>query len=176
MKVKILLFLCIMILILSSCGAKEADNIATPDFPVDPDKILVGADGYEKEILPESEEYNKIVALINERVNKSEKFGKMLLDAHDPDSEKHLSYELRESEVFVEFIYNESNPQNIGILKSGEEKPEEINVNRIFFSLTRTYHDCFFIGKDAEYKDAITIGPLADNTELITYVRDLVTP
>ena len=43
MKVKILLFLCIMILILSSCGAKEADNIATPDFPVDPDKILVGA-------------------------------------------------------------------------------------------------------------------------------------
>lgn len=165
-----------MILVLSSCGAKEADNTTTPDFPVDPDKILIGADGYEKEVLPESEEYNKIIALIKERVNKSEELGKMLLDAHDPDSGKHLSCELRESEVFVEFIYNECTPQKFGALRSGDEKAEEINVHRIFFSLTRTYHDCFFIGKDADYKEAITIGPLADNTELITYVRDLVTP
>ena len=176
MKVKVLICSLIMILILSSCGARDADNTTTPDFPVDPDKILVGADGYEKEISPESEEYNKILALIKERANKSEELGKMLLDAHDPDSGKHLSYELRESEVFVEFIYDECKSQNFDLLQSGSVTTEEINVNRIFFSLTRTYHDCFFIGKDAEYKDAITIGPLADNTELITYVRDLVTP
>ena len=175
MKAKFLAFLLVIsIFVLSSCGTDDITGQSVANFPLDPDKIIVGTNGAEKEYLPDDMEYNEIISLINERFIKSERFDRAALDAYDPDSGMHLSFDLRDRETFVEFVYNECTVQRLNMLQSGGSiTTEEINVSRVFFSLTRDYHDCFFIGKDANYDTSETLGILADNTTLITYVNNL---
>ncbi len=172
MKIKSLICLFMLaVLVFSSCGAKEPDNM----FPVKPDKIIVGSGGVEKEFLPGDKDFDKILSYVRERADKSEDFGELLLAAHDPASGKHLSYEFRESETFVEFIYDECKGQSFNMSTSANSSvKEEKEVKRVFFSLTGEYHDCFFYSKDDNYKSTVTLGTLTDNTELITYVRELI--
>ena len=172
LKIKSLICLLMLaILVLTSCGAKEPDNT----FPVKPDRIIVGTGGTEKEILPGDKSFDKIVSFVRERTDKSEAFGVLLLEAYDLDTGKHMSYELRESQTFVELIYDECKGQIFNMSQSGGgSAEEEKEIKRIFLSLTGDYHDCIFIGKDDNYESSATLGLLTDNTELITYVSELV--
>lgn len=184
LKNKHLIFsLLLTLLLLITCSCKSANEIKDQEEPPEsssvilcaPDKITVGANGIERELFPDDEEYTKIVSFINERVTKSGGFLVAALAAHDPETEKHLSYELRKSETFVEFVYNECKPQKLNMLQAGGSfTTEEYDIQRIFFPLTRDYHDSFFVSKDADYVNTTTLGSLVDKTELITYVRDLV--
>lgn len=165
--------------ILCSCGKNQTsgDNepSSAPEFPVAPDKIIIGVKGEESELTPEDEAFDKIMSKIRERKEKDDRFDAMLLDAYDPYTGEHLSRELKKSETFVEFIYNECRSQKFNKVEPyGEKSDWEIDVQRIFFSLSGEYHDCFFIGSDADYKTATTLGMLADDTSLVVYVRDLV--
>ncbi len=176
LRIKHLLCLLIVgVLVLSSCGEKAVDSVTASQFPASPDKIVVGVNGDEKELVPDDKACDDIVAQINERISKSGGFSQAALDTLDHDSGKHLSFELRDSEAFVEYIYNEGAPQMIDMLQpGGVVVAEEINVHRVFFSLTRDYHDCFFVGEDSDYVKSATFGPLVDNTALITYINDLI--
>lgn len=161
----------IAVLILPSCGEKVPDD----KFPMVPDKIIVGTGGNEKEILPDDGAFDKIVSYVRKRAEKSDAFGVLRLYAYEPMTEIHLSNGLRESETFVEFIYDESKGQILNMKQSGGgSADEEKQIKRIFLSLTGEYHDFIFIGKDDEYKSSVTFGSLTDSTELITYVNDLV--
>ncbi len=174
------LLICVLVLLMmlfNSCGTKGTKEPTTDlhRFPVVPDSIIVGVKGDTIELLPESEAFNKIVSSINERANKSDNFGVLMLATRNPESGEHLSYELRQSETFVEFIYNECKPQSFNMIQSGGgTKTEEMELQRLFFALSGQYHNCIFIGEDEEYKKGTTIGSLVDKTDLITYVRDLV--
>ena len=175
MKNRFLLFIVISVIVLSSCGSTENDISNTSDFPINPDKIIIGADGQQKEILPQDKAYSEIVSLITERIKKSDKLDSASLDDHDTDSGKHLSFELQKNETYVEFVYNECVLQKFDMLQNGGTvTAKAINVQCVFFSLTGEYHNCFFVGKDADYEDSITIGPLADNTTLITYIKEML--
>lgn len=161
----------VAVFVLSSCGAKKPDN----KFPAKPDKIIVGSGGAEKEIMPGDKAFDEIVSFVSERANKSEAFGTLRLAVHDSETDKHLSYELRKSETFVELIYDECRGQILNMSQSGGgSADEEVEIKRIFLSLTGQYHDCIFIGKDDEYTGDYTLGFLTDSTELITYVNELV--
>lgn len=174
-KKLLLCMFAVSIVLLSSCGSNETDTINTSEFPVDPDKIIVGTVGSEKEILRDDKEYNEILSQVKERIKDSEALDAARLDDHDPETNEHLSFEIRENEVFIEFVYNESKVQKFEMLESGGKTvAKEINVHRIFFPLTGNYHDCFFIGKDAGYKETITLGKLAEKAELVTYISNLV--
>ncbi len=152
-------------------AAKKPDNA----FPAEPDKIIVGSDGVEKEILPGEKAYKKIVSYVRERADKSDAFGTLLLDAYDFETREHFSYRLRESETFVEFIYDECKGQTFNMMQSGGgSADEEKEIKRIFLSLTGEEHNDIFISHDDEYKSSATLGLLTDSTELITYVNDLV--
>lgn len=144
-------------------------------FPEKPDKIIAGTGGVEKEILPGDKAFDKIVSFVRERAGKSDAFGVLRLAVHDPETEKHLSYELRESETFVELIYDECKEQSFNMMQSGGgSAEEEKEIKRIFLSLTGEEHNDIFISHDDEYKSAATLGSLTDVAELITYVNDFV--
>ena len=118
---------------------------------------------------------SKIVSFIQERVERSEGFLVASLAAVDPESGKHLSSELRKTETFVEFVYDEGNLQAIPMKQAGGEiAEEEVSACRIFFPLTREYHRSFFVGANEDYTKSVTFGILPDKTELISYVCDLI--
>lgn len=162
-------------LLFSSCRTNgDIDGSdGTPEFPKTPDKIVVGYDGQEKEILSGSDEFDRIVSGIGEREDKSGAFGTLNLLAKGLDG-LHLSYEIRERETFVEFVYTEAAPQGFKMAQAGgESEIKDIDVKKIFFPLSGSYHDIIFIGNDAEYDSYTSLGPLTDNTSLTTYVREL---
>lgn len=172
MKIKSLICLFFLAVIAFTSCKKEAPDAA---FPMTPDKIIVGTGGNEKEILPDDGAFDEIISKIKERVKKSAGFSTAALAAYDPETGKHLSYGQRESETFVEFIYDECKTQEIDMLKPGPEAASrDIDVHCIFFPLTGECHGEFFVGDDLYYKSAATLGILADSTELITYVNSLV--
>lgn len=177
MKIKIFSCLIALLLLLCSCGT---DSVSTEvegesSFFVSPDKIIIGANGEEKELLPGDKAFEDVLTGINARAESVEKFGAMLLAAYNYDIGKHLSAELREVEVFVEFIYNDVNMQSFMMVQSGGGSAlEDKEVSRMFFALTGEYHKEFFVAKDADYKQSTTLGSLHDNTSLITYIRDLI--
>ena len=177
MRIKRIMCLCVaFVFVFCSCGTKGKDTPKTKsEFPVNPDILILGNGGNEVEFMSDDKEYSEIISLIKERTEKSDGFAVASLDAYDFESGEHMSRELRKNETFVEFVYNECKPQSFAMSKAGGGiEVEEFDVRRIFFSLTRDYHDCFFIGEDDDYKNSTTLGPLVDNTTLITYVRDLV--
>lgn len=165
--------------ILCSCGKNQTsgynESSSAPEFPVAPDKIIIGVKGEEAELTPEDEAFDKIMSKIRERKEKDDGFDALRLAVHDPETGEHKSRGLKKSETFVEFIYDECKPQKFNKAEPyGETSDWEIDVQRIFFSLSGEYHNCFFIGSDADYKTAATLGILADDTSLVVYVRDLV--
>lgn len=183
LRIKRLMCLCVVfVFVFCSCGTNGKDGRNTEsefsvnsEFPVNPDILILGNGGIEMEFELNDKEYSEIISLVKERIKKSDGFAVASLDAYDFESGKHLSHELRKNETFVEFVYNECKPQSFAMSQAGGGiEAEEFNVQRIFFSLTRDYHDCFFIGADDDYVNSTTLGVLVDKTELITYVRDLV--
>lgn len=163
--------LALLVISLFSCGTKAG----APYFPAVPDKIVVGVKGEEVELLPGDKAFDEVVSALRGREDKAEGFDTLLLLAEDPQTGKHMSYELRESETFVELVYDEVAPQTFHMAQAGGGVAnEEIDVQRLFFSLTGEYHECIFIGKDAEYESWATLGSLPDDTDLITCVGDLV--
>lgn len=172
LKFKCIIVLLLAVLMLCSC---DKEDVGAPYFPAVPDKIVVGVKGEEVELLPGDEAFDEVMSALRERTEKSETFGTLNLAAEDPQTGKHMSYELRESETFVELVYDEAAPQSFRMSQAfGRVAVEEIDAQRLFFSLTGQYHDCIFIGKDAEYESWTTLGSLADDTDLITYVGELV--
>lgn len=173
----VLSMLIVPVMLLCSCAANKEDDIAEgggeASFPRTPDRIVVGYDGEEKTFLPDSTEFGEIVSGIAERDSKSGDYGALLLVASDEDG-RHLSYELRESVTFVEYIYDETAAQEFEMTQqNGGKAVEDIDVSRIFFPLDGQYHNEIFIGGDAEYASHTTIGSLTDNTKLTEYVRAL---
>ncbi len=161
------------VFVFCSCTTKGKDAVS--EFPVNPDKLIVGAEGLETELVPGNEGYSEIISLINGRIKQEDGFAVAALVNHDPETGKHLSYELRKNQTFVEFVYNECKPQSFAMSQAGGgTEAEEFSVKRIFFSLTGDYHDSFFISEDDDYKNSTTLGSLADKTELITYIQDLM--
>lgn len=157
------------------CSCEKTDESKT-DFPITPDRIIIGADGVELELLPDSKKFDKVYSGICGRVEESDGFLTASLYAYDPITKKHLSEDVRENEVFVEFVYNESSTQTYSKAEPyGETSTKEITVQKLFFPLSGEYKELFFISKDAEYKEAATPGFLPDDTSLATYVRELVT-
>lgn len=172
LKFKCVIVLLLAVLMLCACGKED---VGAPYFPAVPDKIVVGVKGEEIELLPGDEAFDEVMSALRERTEKSGTFDTLLLDAEDPQTGKHMSYELRESEIFVELVYDEAAPQSFPMSQAfGRVEVEEIDVQRLFFSLTGDYHECIFVGKDAEYESWATLGSLPDDTDLITYVSDLV--
>lgn len=91
------------------------------------------------------------------------------------EEEGDMSSELRKTETFVEFVYDEGNLQAIPMKQAGGEiAEEEFSACRIFFPLTREYHSSFFVGANEDYTKSVTFGILPDKTELISYVCDLI--
>lgn len=176
-KYRILFLLTIALLVICSCqsggeGGKSAEHAI---FPVAPDRIVIGANGKETELSDKDDGYREIVSFIQERVERSEGFLVASLAAVDPESGKHLSSELRKTETFVEFVYDEGNLQAIPMKQAGGEiAEEEFSACRIFFPLTREYHSSFFVGANEDYTKSVTFGILPDKTELISYVCDLI--
>ena len=177
MKIKIFSCLIATLLLLCSCGTGDAkgETEGVPAFPVTPDKIVIGADGTEKELLPGDKAFDEVVAGIKQRAENTKDYGGMGVDAYDPVM-GHLSVELRESEVFVEYIYNEAKIQSFMMGQvGGGSALEDKEVSRIFFPLTGEYHRDMFVSGEAEYNNKTsTLGVLSDNTSLITYIRDLI--
>ena len=166
------IFVLILTVMMVFCSCSKKDDSA---FPTTPDKIVVGADGVELELLPDSKEFDKVYSGICGRVEKSGGFQTASLYAYDPVTKKHLSEDLRESEAFIEFVYNESSTQTITKAEPyGETSTKEITVQKLFFPLGEEYYECFFIGNDAEYKSSSTFGILLEDTTLEAYVRELV--
>ena len=176
MKINRIIFLVLILiipLIFCSCNAEE--TVDAKVFPATPDKIVIGQDGVERELLPGSTEFDNIISALSERVEDSGRIDNVLLDAFDRESGEHMSFSLRKSETFIELIYNESNPQSFTMFgEGGATVFKKLELTRAFFPLTNTEHDMFFISTDAEYKDSATIGFLVDDTSLITTVRDLL--
>lgn len=174
---KIKCFICALLLfmmLLCSCATKDTATEAHV-FPTVPDRIIVGANGNEIELSPDDQAFDKVVSSIRERAKNSAKLDVLPLDAYDPESDKHLSYALRQRETFVEFIYNECKPQSFLMCQSGGgSATEDIEVQKLFFSLSGQHHKHVFIGQDADYEKHTTLGTLADKTDFITYVRDFV--
>lgn len=167
----VLLFTCVMLFVLCSCGLNESK---APAFPKTPDRIIAGSNGCELEFLPNSEEFNKIYDYICGRVEKSSSFDALLLWAYDED-EKHMSYTMRKGETFVEFIYNESGTQVfLMVTEGGGVTNEEKTVQKLFFPLSGKLHDSFFVSQDSEYKKSATLGTLTDDIYIIKYVKNLV--
>lgn len=174
MKMKRLLVLFVIVLLfLCSCGEK----VGGPYFPAVPDKIVIGISGVESTVVPGDEEFDEIVVRIRDLVEKSGGLDTALLAAADPDSGKHLSYEVREREIFVEFIYNEPAEQSVTMIEANRKTSVKVmNIQRVFFPLSGQYKDCIFIGADAEYKSHTTIGPLVSKESLASYVAGLLAP
>lgn len=171
MKIRFTALFAALLMLLCSCGEESG----TPAFPAEPDMIVAGVEGDWVELRPGDEEYEKIFSAIVGRVEKSDYFGTLKLIVHDIETGEHVSEELRAKETFVEFIYDEPAPQSFLMAKAGRTyETKEITVQRIFFSLRGKDHDCIFIGKDAEYKSATTLGYLEDDTSLITFVREML--
>lgn len=157
-----------------SSGDSDKTEAVENEFPVDPDKIIVGTSGKEKEVLPDDKAYDEIISRIKDRVRKSGSFDDLLSIDHDPDSGKHLSFDLRQSETFVEFVYDKCISQTLQESQpGGSSAAEKIDVCRIFFPLTREYHFSFFIGKDPDYANSAIMGDLVDNTSLVSYVEQM---
>ena len=176
MKIKLFSCLIALLLLLCSCGADSvpAEIGDESSFFESPDKIIVCAEGEPKELLPGDKAFDEVLAGINARAEGTEHFAAMLLAAYNENG-KHLSAELREAEVCVEFIYNDVNMQSFMMMQSGGGSAlEDKEVSRMFFALTGEYHKEFFVAKDADYKQSITLGNLYDNTELIAYIRNLI--
>lgn len=169
----VLLFTCILLLSFCSCNASVTES-KVPAFPKTPDSMIVGSNGCEFEFLPNSEEFNKIYTYICGRVENSSSFDALRLGAYDEDG-NHMSYEMRKSETFVEFIYNEGSGQVFLMdTEGGGVTNEERTVQKVFFPLSGERHNNFFVANDSEYKKSVTLGILTDDTSLITYVRELV--
>lgn len=174
LKLKTWIYLAVGLLVsVSVCAC--ASGKGETKFPMEPDKIIIGTAGSEREILPNDGAYREILSQMKERVDRSEAFDRVLSIAHDPESGKHASVEMRKSETFVEFVYNAPTEQKFNTMQAGGKATTEgIEVRCLFFPLTGEYHKCFFIGRDGNYDSAITMGNLADNTALISNVRDLM--
>lgn len=169
------ILLIFVLLVISSCKADGDGGADVDAFPALPDKIVIGSNGVETELFCDDEGYDKIMSYIAERVDESDGFTVALLIDHDLESGEHLSCELRESETFVELVYDECQTQNVPMNRSrGVIEAEEYSIKRIFFPLTREHHDSFFIGRDDAYKNSVTLGAIVDKTELVSYVSDLV--
>lgn len=162
----------VILLLLCSCGEK----VGGPYFPAVPDKIVIGISGVESTIVPGDEAFDEIVSRVRGVTEQSEGFDFARLDAISENG-KHLSYEVRESEIFVEFIYNEPGEQTV-IMREANRKTsvKVMNIQRLFFPLSGQYKDVIFIGADAEYKSHSTIGPFDIGESLASYVAGLLAP
>ena len=174
MKMKRLLVLLVLsLLFLCSCGEK----VGGPYFPAVPDKIVIGISGVESTVVPGNEEFDEIVVRVRDLVEKSGGLNTAKLYAENPETGKHLSYEMRESEIFVELIYNVPGEQTVVMREANHKTSVKImNIQRVFFPLSGQYKDCIFIGADSEYKSHTTIGPLVSEESLASYVAGLLAP
>lgn len=104
--------------------------IHKPIFSV-PDKIIVYKNGVPKEINKDSKNYNKIVKLMNERINTNKiSTAKDIIDVFYVER-------LKEGELSIEFVYNKEHEMNV---KGDGFMP--FKYYRLFFTL---------VNKDCEY-------------------------
>lgn len=163
----------ILIFVLCSCGETSTGE-DTATFPTPPDKITVGADGVERVILPSDEEYSLIVSKMEELIKDVDSLDYLLSVDRDPDTGEHISVELRKTEVFVEYVYDEVTVQKIKMMEAGGGTSfEDKEIGKIFFPLTREHHGSILISSDTEYKNTATLGSIADDTSLIKAVREM---
>lgn len=168
-----LLSFVLIITLLLSCGEK----VGGPYFPAVPDKIVIGISGVESTVVPGDEAFDEIVSRVRKLVEMSGGLDTAKLYAEDPETGKHLSYEVRESEIFVEFIYNEPGEQTV-IMREANRKTsvKVMNIQRVFFPLSGQYKDDIFIGADAEYKSHTTIGAIDVGESFASYIAGLLAP
>lgn len=99
--------------ILCACGTDNTSHSGevseqTSDFPAAPDKIVIGIYGEEKELLPGDEKFGEVLYGIKARISSGSRLSVMTLapEAYDVG-------ELREVNIYVEYIYNEAAEQTI---------------------------------------------------------------
>ena len=169
--VAILLF-ALLVAFLCSCGEK----IGGPYFPAVPDKIVIGISGVESTVVPGDEAFDEIVARVRKIVDMSGGLYTTLLDAGNHGN-GHMSYEVRESEIFVEFIYNTPRKQSLVMGEGyGKTSLKEMDIQRVFFPLSGQYKDEIFIGSDSEYKTHTTIGAIDVGESFASYIAGLLAP
>ena len=161
----------VIAVILCACGTDNTShsgevNEQTSDFPAAPDKIVIGGYGEEKELLPGDEEFGEVLYGIKARISSGSRLSVMTLapEAYDVG-------ELREDNIYVEYIYNEAAEQSYPTYgEGGSYITEIISPKRVFFSLTGEFHQDVILGADDEYTEKSAIGRISDSTELIRYI------
>ena len=172
-KVSFILSFILITVLLLSCGEK----IGGPYFPAVPDKIVIGISGVESTVVPGDEAFDEIVSRVRKLVEMSGGLDTAKLYAEDPETGKHLSYDVRESEIFVEFIYNAPAEQTF-IMNEGYGKTykKAIDVARVFIPLGGNDKDLVFIGCDAKYENHTTLGELDSGESFASYIAGLLAP
>jgi len=171
-KVSFILSFILITVLLLSCGEK----VGGPYFPAVPDKIVIGISGVESTVVPGDEAFDEIVARVRKLVENAGTLDTLLYDASGP-SRKHLSYEMRESEIFVELIYDTPGEQTF-IMNEGYGKnyKKAIDVARVFIPLSGNDKDLVFIGCDAKYENHTTLGELDSGESFASYIAGLLAP
>ncbi len=163
----------ISLLFLCSCGEK----VGGPYFPAVPDKIVIGISGVESTLVPGDEAFDEIVSRLRKLVENSSGGDTVRLGAIDPETGKHMSYEMRKSEIFVELIYNEPGEQTFVVTEGyGKTSNKASTVSRVFIPFSGDYKDLIFIGHDAEYKEWFTFGTFDGGESFASYVAGLLAP
>ncbi|MBL4933817.1 hypothetical protein [Clostridium paridis] len=156
--------LSIMLFVLIGCSNTNNKKISDKIIG-NPDKILVYKDGNKKEILSSDSNFEKIVNLTNDRIDKESisvaKDG-VDIDKTVNDNKKYLG---------VEFIYNEE--QKMDIKNSNGFSP--IKYYKLFFSLdikNNPNTDYFQYGTEEKYVDS-SRGPIKSPDKVINIINNI---
>ncbi len=156
---------------------QNSEDYKTKELPTEPDRIVVGCRGVETELMPGSEAFNLVFCSTINRIrynityNKNKRIDTLKLAAYDAETNEHLSVGLKKSETYVEFIYDEVSTQWYMAESKDGLCDKEIEVQRLFFPLSGQYHDCVFVGLDAEYKISAALGQIEDDGDLTDFVQ-----
>jgi hypothetical protein len=153
------IFLCFLFLV--GCSNENDKNTSTINTP---DKIIVYKEGNQKEIEKENPNFNKIVELTNDRIDK--KNISVVKDGVDIDT---FVKESMKNNLGIEFVYDEEQKMDI----SNKEGFQPINYYRLYFNLKsdREYeNECFQYGDKDAYIDS-SRGPLKPSEDILNIIE-----
>jgi len=153
------IFLCFLFLV--GCSNENDKNTSTINTP---DKIIVYREVNQKEIEKENPNFNKIVKLTNDRIDK--KNISVVKDGVDIDK---FVKESMKNNLGIEFVYDEEQKMDM----RNKEGFQPINYYRLYFNLKsdKAYEsECFQYGDKDVYVDS-SRGPLKSSKDILNIVE-----